>query len=127
MLGVSNETQLSEAHWQTLPSRVELPNELAAVPSASTREGAKADCQRRYARMLVHSPAIAESDDVCHACFTKDISRNGVGFYSPVNLLPKKALRLWLPSGNIFNLRVTRCRRLAERCYEVGTRFVGAG
>jgi hypothetical protein len=123
MLGVSDEAELSEATWQVLASRVELPRNVAAARAVRASERAQADCQRRYARKSLHSVAIVMEGDACHACHTKDISRNGVGFYSPVHLLPKKTIRLWLPGGTVFQLRVTRCRRVTERCYVVGTRY----
>jgi hypothetical protein len=62
-------------------------------------------------------------DDSRHACLTKDLSRKGLGFYAPVNFLPRKTVLVWLPNGEKLSVRVTRCRRLGEHCYEAGASF----
>jgi hypothetical protein len=123
MLGVDDARELSEQFWQELLSRVELPQEIADAQRKTAGEPVRSDCQRRYGRRSLASPAILADGVRHHACRGKDISRIGVGFYCPINVLPKKIIRLWLPHGGIFLLRVTRCRRLGERCYEVGSRF----
>jgi hypothetical protein len=38
-----------------------------------------------------------------------------------VHLLPRTIIRLWVPGRALLRLRITRCRRLAARSYEVGS------
>lgn len=121
MLDLGDERQLSYELWQSLSSRAKLPTALRDLLQQHAGDGIMADCQRRYARKVFHSVAIMTLTGARHACYAKDISRMGIGFYSPVNILPKKVLHLWLPHGKILQLRVTRCRRLAAHCYEVGS------
>lgn len=123
MLDLSHETALSEQLWQALESRTLLPESLQGFLQKPSGGAVTASCQRRYARTPLNRIAIALVGDKRHACFAKDLSRMGIGFYSPVNLLPKQALQLWLPNGKTVPLRVTRCRRLAVECYEIGTIF----
>ena len=123
MLGVDDATEMNEQLWAELPSRVVLPEEVANSLRGSAHDYVPPDCQRRYARKPLSSIAIVVAGEARHACCTKDVSRLGLGLYSPVNFLPKQLVQLWLPNGNTFGLRVVRSRRLAERCYEVGTRF----
>jgi hypothetical protein len=123
MLDLSHETALSEQVWQTLESRTELPESLQYFLQKQGGSAVTADCHRRYARTPLRRIAIAVIGDKRHACFAKDLSRMGIGFYAPVNLLPKQNLQLWLPSGKTVVLRVTRCRRIDAACYEIGTVF----
>ena len=122
MLDLSHETALSEQLWQALESRTLLPESLQGHLQKHG-DVVTANCQRRYARTPLNRIAIALVGDQRHACFAKDLSRMGIGFYSPVNLLPKQVLQLWLPSGKTVPLRVTRCWRMATACYEIGTIF----
>ncbi len=123
MLDVSHETALNEQVWLALTSRTQLPESLQDYLQKNGGDVVTADCQRRYARTPLRRIAIARVGDQLHACYAKDLSRMGIGFYAPVNLLPKQALQLWLPSGKTVPLRVTRCRRMAAACYEIGTIF----
>lgn len=123
MLDLSHETALSEQVWPALKSRTQLPESLQDFLQKDGGDVVTADCQRRYARTPLRRIAIARVGDQLHACYAKDLSRMGVGFYAPINLLPKQVLELWLPSGKTVSLRVTRCRRMAVACYEIGTIF----
>jgi hypothetical protein len=124
MLGLGDETALTEQAWHALESRTQLPESLRDFLPKHGNDGAMAGCQRRYVRMPLRKIAIALDGNNRHACYAKNLSRMGMGFYSPVNFLPKKVLSLWLAHGEtIMQLRVTRCRRLAAGCYEIGTVF----
>lgn len=123
MLDLSHETALSEHLWQTLESRTNLPESLQDLLQRNGGDVVTADCQRRYVRTPLRRIAIAVVGDARHACFAKDLSRMGIGFYAPVNLLPKQLLHLWLPGGKTVALSVTRCRRISAACYEIGTIF----
>ncbi len=54
--------------------------------------------------------------------YTKDVSRQGVAFLSPVPLLPKERVKLQLPAIEL-SLEVTRCRRIEAACFECGGKF----
>ncbi len=123
MLGLGHETALTEQDWQALESRTRLPASVRDGLQKHGHDGAMAGCQRRYVRLPLHKYAILIAGDVQHACYAKDISRLGIGFFAPLNLLPKTIVQLWLPHGKIVQLRVTRCRRLDANCYEIGTVF----
>lgn len=123
MLGVGNATNLSELGWAELPSRVELPEFVLASLRREPIDTAWTDCSRQYPRRAFYKPMIIIDGDNRHACLTKDLSRKGLGFYAPLNYLPRKTLQALLPNGELLPVRVTRCRRLGERCYEVGASF----
>jgi hypothetical protein len=123
MLDLSHETALSEQLWNTLESRTVLPESLQGYLQKQGGDVVLAGCQRRYIRTPLRKTAIALVGDQRHACFAKDLSRMGIGFYAPINLLPRQLLQLWLPNGKVVPLRVTRCRRIDVSCYEIGTIF----
>lgn len=126
MLDIGDVAKLSEQVWLRLTSRVELPEKLAADMRNVAGNSLYTECKRQYARRTFHKPVIVIDGKNHHACFSKDLSRTGLGFYSPINFLPKKLIRMWLPNGEVLLVRITRCRRLGERCYEIGSRFCAA-
>lgn len=123
MLGISHEGKLSEQLWKTLPSRVVLPFPLEDFLDVQIGQRAVFNSKRLHARKSLRTVAIAIIQDKLHACYAKDVSRMGVGFYAPINLLPRKIIRLWLPNGKILPLSITRCRRRSDACFECGGTF----
>ena len=81
------------------------------------------DSQRTYHRFYMRSKAVLTRGEERLGSFTKDVSRQGVGFLCPVQLMPLERVRLRLPSAEL-NLEVARCRRIADDCFECGARFV---
>lgn len=55
--------------------------------------------------------------------YTRDFSRNGVGFLSSIEIYPEEQVRIVLPTFWV-QLRVVRARRITSRCYEIGTRLI---
>tara|TARA_R110002111_G_scaffold24449_1_gene54256 strand:+ start:453 stop:902 length:450 start_codon:yes stop_codon:yes gene_type:complete len=51
--------------------------------------------------------------------YTRDFSRNGVGFLSSFELFPEEQVRIVLPTFWA-RLRVRRARRITSKCYEIG-------
>jgi hypothetical protein len=123
MLGVSDETVLSEQGWAGLTSRVALPCSWDQYAAGAGAVRAKADSRRQYCRVGLRSIAIIWIDGQPHATYTTDVSRLGIGFYSPMHLLPRKLVKIWLPGRSILQLRIQRCRRVAEHCFECGAKF----
>lgn len=79
--------------------------------------------RRQFARAPLRTIGILVANGTAHAVYVKDASRLGIGFYSPVNLLPCKPITLLLPGKKPLQLRAARCRRLGEMYYECGARF----
>ena len=124
MLDVSDETQLSEEGWTALPSRVELPCSWEQYASGAGVVRPKPTSRRQYCRVGLRSIAILWLEGVAHATYTTDVSKLGMGFYSPVNLLPRQTVQVWLPGRTVLPLTVQRCRRVADRCFECGAKFL---
>jgi hypothetical protein len=123
MLDIRDATALSELDWEQLASRAELPCSWQDYAAGAGAVHTKADSTRQYCRVALRSIAIVWADGVAHAVYTKDVSKMGLGFYSPVHLLPRSSVRIWLPGRSPLGLKVTRCRRLDERCFECGALF----
>ncbi|QEG37312.1 hypothetical protein Pr1d_46530 [Bythopirellula goksoeyrii] len=123
MLDISHETKLSEEVWQSLLSRTVLPRPIEETLRDPSIKQTRPDSKRFLARRPLHKIAIAKIGDELHACFAKDLSRMGVGFYSPINILPKTLVTLWLPGNKTLQLAITRCRRRGESCFECGSTF----
>ncbi|HBJ35128.1 MAG TPA: hypothetical protein DDZ51_10315 [Planctomycetaceae bacterium] len=95
-----------------LPS---LPNDLRASQRRAVRT---------YGLLRIDGalPAIPRNADFM-GVYTKDFSKNAVGFISPIQLYPTERLRLILPTFWL-SLFVIRCRRHNSRCYEVGAKLL---
>ena len=78
--------------------------------------------QRHFHRYFMRGKAILKRGTTTFGTYTKDVSRQGVGFLSPVQLMPKERVNLRLPVAEL-GLEITRCRRIDEGCFECGGRF----
>jgi hypothetical protein len=123
MLAVSHEADLSEEDWRAIASRADLPCGWEQYLADSGKTHTKPNSRRQYPRIGLRTIAIIWHDGDVHAGFTKDVSRIGIGFYSPIQLFPRAAVRLWLPGHDLYELRIRRCRLLKERCFECGATF----
>ena len=80
------------------------------------------DNKRTYHRYFMRGKAVLRRGSTLIGTFTRDVSRQGVGFLSPVQLMPKERVSLRLPVTEL-QLEVARCKRIAKGCYECGARF----
>ena len=125
MLGVSNEQRMMDSLWEAAEVKLELP-ELTAkfffepkgpMPS-------RFDNRRSYHRFYMRGKAILKRAEATFGIYTLDVSRQGIGFLSPVQLMPKESVELRLPNGAEYQLEIARCRRENENCFECGSKFV---
>ena len=123
MLDVLDAKELSERRWLQLPLRAKLPCSYAQYMNDRGGDRVRAATRRRFQRAPLRGIAIGVTTGETLALYTKDVSRMGVGFYSPVNLLPRAEIRLWIPGQRLLAMRVSRCRRLAGGCFEIGASF----
>ncbi|TWU37399.1 PilZ domain-containing protein [Novipirellula artificiosorum] len=66
----------------------------------------------------LHLPFV-ERGDVPVGIYTRDFSRSGAGFLSPIEFYPEEEVRIVVPHFWV-RVRVTRARRVGETCYETG-------
>jgi hypothetical protein len=126
MLDLIDATTLTEASWQQLPSRAELPCTWQEYMAGAGTVQTSPEDTRKYCRIALRGIAIVFVDEQAYAAYAKDVSKVGMGFYSPVNLLPRTFVRVWVPGRSLLRLRISRCRRLGERSFECGGLFEAA-
>jgi hypothetical protein len=126
MLGVSNEKRLMEKLWEAAEAALQLPEPEATYffQFKGPMPSGHFDNRRSYHRFYLRDKAILTRGKSTLGVFTTDISRQGIGFLSPVQLMPKERVQLLLTSGVEYHLQVARCRRQNDNCYECGGRFV---
>ena len=124
MLALSAEHNLIAAAWEAADQTVQLPESLSAKffdkrgPMPLHHEN-----KRSFHRHYMRAKALLKRGDAILGTYTKDVSRQGVGFLSPVQLLPLERVELQLPNGSALRLEVTRCRRLDKNCFDCGAKF----
>ena len=80
------------------------------------------DNKRSYHRYFMRGKAVLKRGTTMIGTYTKDVSRQGVAFFSPIPLLPKERVKLRVPAAEL-SLEVTRCKRLEPNCFECGAKF----
>ena len=123
MLEFDNGQKLMNDLWEATPAKVDLPDSLrSAYFSAQGPEPLFHDNRRSYHRYYMRGKAVLKRGPSMIGTYTKDVSRQGVAFLSPVALLPKERVKLRVPATEL-SLEVTRCRRLEPKCFECGAKF----
>ena len=116
-----------------LPCRVEVPLDYGTFFEATgplpphledSRQVPRFYC-RTFAALTVRSslPGLPREESTERVCL-KDISRSGVSLLHSRQLFPAERLELVVLDGIRRELRVTRCRKIQDRCYEIGAALV---
>ena len=119
--------RIETSQWLSVQAQAELPAQMAHDFFASKGPMRGSDENRRaFHRFYMRSEALLIGDGYTYAIYTCDISRQGIGFISPRQLLPHQKCTLQLPNGSRFDVLIKRCRRKSDRCYLCGARFMSA-
>ena len=118
---------------EELPCFVRLPE--ACLERYLSETNAVNDDQRRFPRMACGSstakvaleyqstlPSRPRDEHTC-AVYPVSISRGGLAFLHSEALYPCEKFRIQFPDGRSCEIEVARCRRVGDRCFEVGARF----
>jgi hypothetical protein len=123
MLEIDNDQKLMEELWEATSSKVELRESVKKAFFAAQGAGPLYyDNRRIYHRYFMRAKAVLKRAQSMHGTYTKDVSRQGIGFLSPVPLLPKEKVKLRTAAAEL-SLEVTRCRRVDPGCFECGAKF----
>jgi hypothetical protein len=123
-LDLDNGQKLMDDLWDATSAKTELsPSLQQAFFAAQGACPVHTDNKRSYHRYYMRSKAVLKRGTAMLGTYTKDVSRQGVAFLSPVALLPKERVKLRLPAAEL-SLEITRCRRLEPACFECGARFI---
>jgi hypothetical protein len=110
--------------WRVAAPKTHLPNSAADFFDQSGPANLVFRSQRRFHRFFARGKAVLDRDGAYLGIFTKDVSRDGLGFLSPVELTPHEKLDLHIVGAPQRIVEITRCRRVADRCYDCGANFV---
>lgn len=124
MLDCSDHSKIVVPKWDDVEIRAQLP---LAVHEFLSKEGlvpTKYDCDRRHARKYFRTRAVLRRRGQDYGVYMCDVSRAGVGFYSPIQLLPEEPVELWMPSGKRLDLLIENCVRHANNSYRCGATFM---
>lgn len=124
MLDCSHEPCVIELHWGRATHQARLPEKFTDFFERHGAVRAREGCRRAYLRFYLRGQAIVDRRGDQLGVFTTDASRQGIGFLSPIQLLPKERCRIQLPKTKGFQIEVVRCRRIDDQCYECGATFV---
>ena len=61
-----------------------------------------------------------------HRVYTVSLARNGLSFLHSEQLFPRERAGIILLDGGDRDIEIVRCRRIQDRCFEIGARFVAA-
>jgi hypothetical protein len=121
MLDLCNSRELIESLWHSLDLRAELPCSKQEYWDHTGPMRVQYDSERRYHRYYLREIGVVQHSGQNLAVYTKDVSRIGVGFFSPIQLFPCDRVELQLPGKNTLSLEIARCLRIRDRCFECGT------
>ena len=123
MLELGDSKELTTEFWNSLPIRADLPCSPDKYLDKSGPLGVLRESRRGYHRFYLRTIALLRCDGNEYAAYCKDLSRMGIGFFSPVQLFPGDVISLEIPGNKPLRLEVARCIRIRERCYECGSQF----
>ena len=126
MLDIGHERTVIEEFWQLVERKVRLPMEEADFLAVKGPVPRNLHSKRRFHRFYFRGKAILYHQDAILGAYTKDVSREGIGFLSPVQLLPKACVQLRVTGTDLLKLEIERCRRVGESCYQCGGKFIVA-
>lgn len=124
MLDRDDAASVIDDTWEAVEQKTRLPEDFEAFRAPRGPTPLQFDTRRAYRRFFLRHKAILNRQETLLAVYTKDVSRQGIGILTPVQLLPRERVQLRLPSGVEYQLEIARCRRVVAGCYECGTRFV---
>lgn len=86
------------------------------------------EARRKHSRFVFKVPAVLEYEQslpgiprehTIASVLTRDLAREGIGFFYSDELYPGECISLWLASGKRM-YRVVRCLQLRDDCFEIG-------
>jgi hypothetical protein len=114
-----------EEQWQATRTQVQIPDSMRELFFEKCGNLPLSQINnRQYIRYYLRVKAIVDHRDDKIGCYTMDLSRQGIGLLSPIELERSERVQLHLPQRGGFLLEITRCCQLEDQCFECGGRFV---
>ena len=118
---------------ECVPCKVQLPNDWIDFFEHAGPVPTSFSDRRQVPRFYARTRAILKSHrtipsldraESSSQVYAKDISRTGICLITGEQFYPREELSLLLADGKLRELRVVRCRRIQNQCYEVACQFV---
>jgi|GEM_PF-874335 len=124
MLDYQLSIAVSDQVWGTAKAQATLNQEDEAFLFASgAADPLTDDSRRRYRRVRARGRALAIRGQDRYGVITIDISPMGIGFYSPIPLLPQEQIILYFEPAEQLALKIRRCIRTEGTTYSCGGNF----
>jgi hypothetical protein len=125
MLDLSDELRLMDALWEEMDAKVCLSAAKETQFLEAKGPTPNSDYNFRIGRrFFVRGKAVLIRGPLLLGVYTKDISRRGIAFLSPLQLLPTEQVLLLMPNRERLRLEIVHCRHVDEEYFECGSRFV---
>ena len=115
---------LNNYAWTHIGCSVSIPEDWIDFFDLTGRVLGHEDERRRFARYHFRHEAVLIVGGTLYCIYTSNLSRSGIAFLHGEELPRHQACCICLASGAILKVDITRCRRVAENCYECGAGFV---
>ncbi|RCS43907.1 hypothetical protein DTL42_18125 [Bremerella cremea] len=113
----------------TLPLEIAVPRKMIEVYQGTGPTLTSMAEQRRFVRFRYLTkailrykqsfPSIPRSDSLRLVLVT-DVSKTGIGILNSEQLFPSERVNLWTSGKGILQITVARCRKVNDRCFEIG-------
>ena len=123
MLELDDKKSVAIPAWTAIPLRAALPEKLGDYFGRSGVMPSLPDSRRGYHRKYMRAKAVAQYQDKFLAVYLADISRSGLGFYSPIQIFPCEVMNMWLGREGHIQLVAKTCVRIGHACYRCGAQF----
>lgn len=124
MLEPDDGLELISKLWSKVQERPLLPESEADFLKLCGRCESRYDSRRAYERYYYRNRSILTVGVRTIGVYAKDISRLGIGFISPEQFFPGDEVTILVPGPKKMKLRIKRCWRVADRCYDCGAEYV---
>ncbi|TWT31268.1 hypothetical protein KOR34_46440 [Posidoniimonas corsicana] len=124
MLDAGDEQSVIDTLWTAAELYAEVPAQDRRSWQNNATTPTRFDSRRTYGRYTYGRRSILLLDGKTHGVYVNDVSRNGIGFFSPVQLFPGHKYWLVLPGPKKAQVDIRRCRRVGESSYRCGAAFV---
>ena len=110
--------------WESATLKAQLPDDLKQDFFNAEDGGSLCFGSRRaFHRYFLRGKAIVIRGDVLLGTYTKDVSREGLAFYSPVSLSIEEHVKVVVPAKELC-VEITRCHEIEPACFDCGAKFV---
>lgn len=123
MLDAGHEQSVIDKLWTLAETHALVPAQDRRSWQNNAATPTRFDSRRVFGRYTYGRRAILLLEGRTLGAYLNDVSRVGVGFFSPVQLFPGHTYTLVMPGPTKVQVEIRRCRRVGEDSYRCGAKF----